>query len=341
MEKLSALYTELEDYRGMVALYEDQILRGRDQSQRAELARKVARLWEERLDDAREAADAWRRVLRMKAGDPEATAGLDRAKSNMLKKPSPDDEDFAPLKPKAPSAPPPEDAATAHESVQTEQADTTAMDLEAAADAASEAAGEPAQTDVPGGDEPQPTTPPAPAVAAELAQQTIATRSFGEEDMTLDEPIPQALLDQARGLVPNTAQAADSDEVDVDVDLASSAEQDVPAPSRSSHPPPPPSKRSSLPPPPRSSPLASSPAGARPPPPPSLRSSPPPPPSRSGSPPPPLRSGPPPPPPTRAKAPPPPKGKKNKSKKAKDKGSTGSNGEESSEEVVDDDELFE
>jgi len=31
MERLSALYTELADYRGMVQLYEDQILRGRDQ----------------------------------------------------------------------------------------------------------------------------------------------------------------------------------------------------------------------------------------------------------------------------------------------------------------------
>jgi tetratricopeptide (TPR) repeat protein len=92
MEKLSALYTELADYRGMVQLYEDQILRGRDQAQRAELARKVARLWEETLDDAREAADAWRRVLRMKAGDAEATAGLERAKSNMLKRASQDGE---------------------------------------------------------------------------------------------------------------------------------------------------------------------------------------------------------------------------------------------------------
>jgi tetratricopeptide (TPR) repeat protein len=92
MEKLSALYTELADYRGMVQLYEDQILRGRDQTQRAELARKVARLWEETLDDAREAADAWRRVLRMKAGDAEATAGLERAKANMLKRASEDGE---------------------------------------------------------------------------------------------------------------------------------------------------------------------------------------------------------------------------------------------------------
>src|SRR6185503_16836543 len=79
--------TELADYRGMVQLFEDQILRGKDPSSRAELARKVARLWEEKLDDPREAADAWRRVLRMKSGDPEATEGLERAKQTMLKRP--------------------------------------------------------------------------------------------------------------------------------------------------------------------------------------------------------------------------------------------------------------
>ena len=101
MEELSALLTELGDYRGMVQLYEDQILRGKDMNARAELARKVARMWEEQLQDPREAADAWRRVLRMKAADPEATAGLDRAKSNMLKKPDPGagPDQYAPPKP--------------------------------------------------------------------------------------------------------------------------------------------------------------------------------------------------------------------------------------------------
>lgn len=89
MEELSALLTELGDYRGRVQLYEDQILRGKDMNARAELARKVARMWQEQLTDPREAADAWRRVLRMKQGDAEAIAGLDRAKANMLKKPEP------------------------------------------------------------------------------------------------------------------------------------------------------------------------------------------------------------------------------------------------------------
>jgi Tfp pilus assembly protein PilF len=86
MNDLSALLMELGDHRGMIQLYEDQILRGRDPAQRAELARKVAKIWEEDLGDAREAADAWRRVLRMKAGDAEATAGLERAKSGKLKR---------------------------------------------------------------------------------------------------------------------------------------------------------------------------------------------------------------------------------------------------------------
>ena len=96
IQQLSELYEEIGDYKGMVQLLEDQILRGKDPALRTDLARKVARLWEEKLADAREAADAWRRVLRMKSGDPEATEGLDRAKSNMLKRQSSD----------APSLPP-------------------------------------------------------------------------------------------------------------------------------------------------------------------------------------------------------------------------------------------
>jgi hypothetical protein len=111
VEQLLGLYTELSDWRGMVQLYEDQILRGKDPAARAELARKVARLYEEKLDDPREAADAWRRVLRMKQGDPEAQEGLERAKSGMLKRPKEEPpastvENAAP----APSPPPAEKA---------------------------------------------------------------------------------------------------------------------------------------------------------------------------------------------------------------------------------------
>jgi tetratricopeptide (TPR) repeat protein len=90
LDDLYLLLRDLGDFRGMVQLYEDQILRGKDLTTRTDLARKVARMWEEQLGDAREAADAWRRVLRMKQGDPEATEGLDRAKANALKKPDPD-----------------------------------------------------------------------------------------------------------------------------------------------------------------------------------------------------------------------------------------------------------
>ena len=90
MDELAGLLMELNDYKSLVQLYEDQILRGKDMNARAELARKVARIWEEQLADGRESADAWRRVLRMKAGDTEATQGLDRAKTQQLKKPEGD-----------------------------------------------------------------------------------------------------------------------------------------------------------------------------------------------------------------------------------------------------------
>jgi tetratricopeptide (TPR) repeat protein len=102
MEELSVLLTDLGDFRGMVHVLEDQILRHKDPSARAELARKVARLWEEQLKDPREAADAWRRVLRMKAGDADAQAGLDRAKTAMLNQR--EAEEAAPPLPVAPAA---------------------------------------------------------------------------------------------------------------------------------------------------------------------------------------------------------------------------------------------
>src|SRR5690606_19056760 len=80
---LEALYAELGDYRGLVQLYENQILRGRDPNARAELARRVALIWRDKLKDARETADAWRRVLRMKPGDNEAKEGIALAKRAM------------------------------------------------------------------------------------------------------------------------------------------------------------------------------------------------------------------------------------------------------------------
>jgi tetratricopeptide (TPR) repeat protein len=104
-DELAQLLTSLGDFRGLVQLYEDQILRGKDVAIRADLARKVAHMWEAELSDPREAADAWRRVLRLKPNDPDATQGLDRAKSNMLKKPAPPSE--AEIPPAPPSEPGP------------------------------------------------------------------------------------------------------------------------------------------------------------------------------------------------------------------------------------------
>lgn len=91
LDELAGLLMELGDYKTLAQLYEGQILRGKDMNARADLARRVARIWEEQLADPREAADAWRRVLRLRQGDPEATAGLERAKAgaDALKKPDP------------------------------------------------------------------------------------------------------------------------------------------------------------------------------------------------------------------------------------------------------------
>jgi tetratricopeptide (TPR) repeat protein len=89
LRQLEGLYAELGDYRGLVQLHENQILRGRDHGARAELARRVALIWRDKLKDARETADAWRRVLRMKPGDTEAKEGLLLAKRAMPYRRSP------------------------------------------------------------------------------------------------------------------------------------------------------------------------------------------------------------------------------------------------------------
>lgn len=101
IDELAALLMGLSDYKTLAQLYEDQILRGKDLNARADLARRIARIWEEQLKDPRETADAWRRVLRLKNGDAEATEGLERAKSgaDALKKPEGDPlERYAPPK---------------------------------------------------------------------------------------------------------------------------------------------------------------------------------------------------------------------------------------------------
>jgi hypothetical protein len=117
-ERYGALLREANDFRGLVQLLEDQILRSKDQAVRADLARQIAHIWEEKLGEPREAADAWRRVLRLKAGDVEATEGLDRAKRNKLKfdaaaVPAPRAVSVPPPKPSTPPPAPRNSAAPA------------------------------------------------------------------------------------------------------------------------------------------------------------------------------------------------------------------------------------
>ncbi len=187
VEQLLGLYTELKDFRGMVQLYEDQILRGKDPASRAELARKVARLWEEQLSDPREAADAWRRVLRMKQGDPEATEGLERAKLAMLNRPkvstTPPEEDAPPQKAAAPELGPETPEAT--------ESAEAAEGPAATADAESET-----PTDIPppdaeaAGEATLPEPPPAEAAATE-APPTEAPKAEAITGAEVKPPKPQ------------------------------------------------------------------------------------------------------------------------------------------------------
>lgn len=359
MDKLSALYTELEDYRGMVQLYEDQILRGRDQGQRAELARRVARLWEERLDDAREAADAWRRVLRMKAGDAEATAGLERAKSNMLKKPFPEEGEAA--APKRAAPPKPAEPVRETEASRPDEPDDeggASDDAEAPAVRATEIEPKtPTAANVPAAAHELPTAP----TSADLAEQLAAGPKRGAtEEQTLQAPLSE-ILDERVSAPPlpppppppptgtNGASQDVPSSLSVDVDLSGLG---GPAPRRAPPPPPPParSSRQPPPPPPRGSmpPAPPSAGGGRPPPPPSVRPSrPPPPPSLRGSVPPPPRGGAPAP-----RSAPPLKPAMAAGAAKRDLGERPSDAtevrpplgvqrEEESEEIVDDDELFE
>ncbi len=365
MDKLAALYTQLEDYRGMVALYEDQILRGRDQTQRADLARKVARLWEERLDDAREAADAWRRVLRMKAGDPEATQGLDRAKANMLKRPPPVEED---------EAPPPPKVEPARERPVKVEAPVVQEEPTPEPEPAPET-----EAEGPRGDR---DTPAVPAAEADLRESEAREEPEAEaandsesregasaptnggwvdDEKTILHDIPPEALEAAfantksdapaeapepeRASAPNQNDDEAPGESDLDVDVDVSMTEPPERPRHSTPPPFPPQGRP--------------PAGPRPPPPPSMRTSrPPPPPSlRRAAPPPPARSKAPAavtspaPPPWAAAAPEaeakPPKGKRKKGKKGARPRSASEGSNENGVELdedgedVGDDELFE
>jgi hypothetical protein len=174
MEELSGLYTELEDYRGMVQLFEDQILRGRDKETRVDLARKVALLWRDELDDPRETADAWRRVLRMKPGDDEATEGLAVAKQLDLHRKS--------LRPPGPNlaAAPPKPAV--EDEPEEAEGDTEAARLDSA-ESESDAAGADADADEGDTDddgysadaqEPEPTSEPPSLEALDSVRSGIA-----------------------------------------------------------------------------------------------------------------------------------------------------------------------
>lgn len=83
--QLETYYEQNDDTRGLVQLFEDRILRSRDSNLRSELARRVAWLWQDKLRNPRETADAWRRVLRLNPADTEAKEHLERAKLEMRK----------------------------------------------------------------------------------------------------------------------------------------------------------------------------------------------------------------------------------------------------------------
>jgi hypothetical protein len=199
MDELSLLLTELGDFRGMVHVLEDQILRGKDPQARAELARKVARLWEEQLKDPREAADAWRRVLRMKPGDADAQAGLERAKTAMLTQPKPE-----------PAAVPEESPAAAET--------TAAAESTAPAPEPAEAAGETAQEEV---------TLTGDALVVQAVAEAVAASSAGAEKseaLSLDEQEGAVAAD----VQPETAYAEPTDSEDLAEALAA-PQDDAPA----------------------------------------------------------------------------------------------------------------
>lgn len=223
MDQLSQLYTELEDWRGMVQLYEDQILRGKDPSSRAELARKVARLWEEKLDDPREAADAWRRVLRMKSGDPEATEGLERAKAAMIGRPPRPVSVPPPAPTPSKAAPPPEP-----EPEPEPEADDGAAMARAQAELDESTLPQPEDAATEDEDEEQPTIPPPADPEARAERPDVEFPKY--DDVTLSTELES--FDDGDAGRPTPAPP--------------------PPPSRSSMPPPPRSWSSAPPPPPSS-----------------------------------------------------------------------------------------
>ena len=251
MDQLSSLYVQLEDYRGMVQLLEDQILRGKDPAARAELARNVAKLWEEKLSDPREAADAWRRVLRMKAGDAEAVAGLERAKANMLKRTSETPSEAPPAEPAAapepaPAAAEPAPAAPAPEPIAAESAAVAepvaaAEPVVSVAEAKAEVAAKP--------EEPAPETeakPEEPAPAPEA--ETEAEAPAPETEAKSEEPAPETEA-EAEVEVPAPEAAAPAPSLPPPLPVSASLDVDIDDELPAAPPPPPMSRPRPTPPP--------------------------------------------------------------------------------------------
>ncbi|HSO33581.1 MAG TPA: hypothetical protein VLT33_13705, partial [Labilithrix sp.] len=182
MDELAGLLMELNDYKSLVQLYEDQILRGKDMNARAELARKVARIWEEQLADARESADAWRRVLRMKAGDTEAAQGLERSKTGQLKKAEGDPKFvYAPpkLTSEQPVAPPtrtPAKPAAATSSSSSAASSSASSSSSAASAASSMGASSPRAAAMPPRVESAASAPSTPADASRSGRSSFSSR---------------------------------------------------------------------------------------------------------------------------------------------------------------------
>jgi hypothetical protein len=220
MDELSQLLVELGDCPGMVHVLEDQILRGKDPAVRSELARKVARLWEEKLRDPREAADAWRRVLRMKPGDPEAQAGLERAKSGMLKR---DEQE---------SASPPEPAPELEPAKEPDAIAQAVTDPDPLKEPDSIVEAQPS---------PEPAPPPELFVAApaEPSPDPVAGVATDPSPPPVRAESPQAAAaaEVADALEPEGRVAVDDSEIVDDLDLVDDAE---PEPAPSAPPPPPP-----------------------------------------------------------------------------------------------------
>lgn len=201
--KLTALYEQLGDNQGLVNLIEDQILRSRDKDFRAELSRKVARLWQSELDDPREAADAWRRVIRLTKDDEEAKAGLAAAKEAML---------------------------NARRSEPVSEANPTAADASAQEDpsppADAQSSERAADSESAASDEEPPPQDPAPDSSSEAAEQTTYDMAIRDAD---DRDADTAKASDAGSSDAGSSDSGSSDSGTAAADDASAANEGVEA----------------------------------------------------------------------------------------------------------------